>query len=143
MTAHVHEATVYYEDTDASGLVYHASYLRFAERARTEMLRGYGFAQSQLWDKAGIAFVVRRAVVDFRSPARLDDHLLVHTWLTKLHGASFDMQQVIHRNETVLVQLTLKLACICRNGRPMRLPDELRDRLSFQPEQGVERTYGE
>lgn len=143
MSAHMHSATVYYEDTDASGLVYHASYLRFAERARTEMLRGYGFAQSQLWEEAGIAFVVRRAVVDFRLPARLDDQLQVHTWLSKLRGASFDMLQVIRRNETMLVQLTLKLACIGRDGRPARLPDELRDRLIIQPYQGIEGTYGQ
>lgn len=143
MPAHVHPATVYYEDTDASGLVYHASYLRFAERARTELLRGYGFAQSQLWEEAGIAFVVRRAVVDFRLPARLDDRLQVLTWLTRLHGASFDMQQVIRRGETVLVQLTLKLACICRAGRPTRLPEALRERLITLPEQEVEGSHGQ
>lgn len=143
MSAHIHLATVYYEDTDASGLVYHASYLRFAERARTEMLRGYGFAQSRLWEETGIAFVVRRAVVDFRLPARLDDHLQVLTWLTKLHGASFDMQQVIRRGETVLVHLTLKLACICRAGRPARLPEALRERLNTLPLQGIEGSYGQ
>jgi len=82
--AYLYPVRVYYEDTDAVGLVYHANYLKFAERARTEMLRRLGIEQERLRAESGVSFVVRRGTLDFRAPARLDDDLVVVTTLRAL-----------------------------------------------------------
>lgn len=124
--AHRFGVRVYYEDTDAGGVVYHAGYLRFAERARTEMLREHGVAQSQLSREQGIFFVLRRCVADFFAPARLDDELLVTSRLVDLRGASFDLEQAITRDGLEMVRLSVKLACISAGGRAVRLPHEIK-----------------
>lgn len=124
--AHRFRVRVYYEDTDAGGVVYHAGYMRFAERARTEMLREHGVAQSRLSREQGIFFVLRRCVVDFLAPARLDDELLVASRLLEVRGASFDLEQAITRDELEMVRLRVKLACITADGRAMRLPHSIR-----------------
>lgn len=121
---------VYYENTDVLGMVYHADYLAFAERARSELLRALGMPPSQIWDQFGLAFVVRRCVVDFRGPAHLDDQLIVVTSPLALGGASLDLLQRILRNGVDLVRLEVKLAAIARNGRPMRIPAEVKAILS-------------
>lgn len=126
---HVFPVRVYYEDTDMSGLVYHASYLRFAERARTELLRRTGTEQDQLMAEAGLAFAVRHMEIDFRAAARLDDLLEVVTRFTEFGGASLRAEQTIRRAGATLVSLFMKLACIDRHGRPARLPIELRAAL--------------
>jgi acyl-CoA thioester hydrolase len=124
---HIFPVRVYWEDTDASGIVYHASYLRFAERARTELLRAAGFEQWSLLADTGIAFAVRRCEIDFRRSARLDDQLEIDTRVTAIGGASLDMSQAIRRNGDDIVTLLLKLACITRDGRAARMPPGLRD----------------
>ena len=121
---------VYYEDTDAAGIVYHANYLRFAERARTEMLRELGISQERLRRDEGIAFAVRRCTVDFRLPARLDDELLVESRLAALRGASLDLVQRVRRDGEELATLDVQVACIAATGRAARLPSALRDALS-------------
>jgi acyl-CoA thioester hydrolase len=126
MSASSWSVRVYWEDTDASGLVYHASYLRFAERARTEWLRARGFEQWRLREAAGLGFVVRRCAIEFRAPARLDDLLTVETVAGAIGGASVAMHQTIARDRTMLVSLDLTLACIGPDGRPRRLPQNLR-----------------
>lgn len=128
--AHRFRVRVYYEDTDAGGLVYHASYLKFAERARTEMLRETGFAQSQLSQELGIIFVLRRCVADFLAPARLDDHLVVASRLVDLRGASLAFEQIIWRDSLELVRLGVKLACMSASGRAARLPAQVRTALA-------------
>lgn len=128
--AHHFRVRVYYEDTDAGGVVYHANYLQFAERARTEMLRGHGLAQSQLSKELGIFFVLRRCIVDFRAPARLDDHLLVTSRVTDLRGASLDLEQIVTRDGLELVRLEVKLACMSAEGRAVRLPLSVRTILA-------------
>lgn len=124
---YVHEQTVriYYEDTDSTGLVYHANYLRFAERARTDMLRDFGFDHTRLQRNEGVAFVVRNLFADFRQPARLDDLLQVQTRVRELRGASMDLDQSIRRNGLDLVRISLKLACITADGRATRVPPQL------------------
>jgi acyl-CoA thioester hydrolase len=124
---HLFPVRVYWEDTDASGIVYHASYLRFAERARTELLRAAGFEQWNLLAETGIAFAVRRCEIDFRRSARLDDQLEIDTRVTAIGGASLDMSQAIRRNGDDIVTLLLKLACITRDGRAARMPSDLRE----------------
>lgn len=120
---------VYFEDTDAGGIVYYANYLRFAERARTEMLRHLGIESAQLMAENGIALAVRRCVVDYFKPARLDDALEVVTRLLKIGGASIDAEQTVRRGNDDLVRLELKLGCMALDGRPARMPADVRDRL--------------
>jgi len=121
---------VYYEDTDAGGVVYHANYLQFAERARTEMLRERGLAQSRISAELGVFFVLRRCVADFLAPARLDDYLVVASRLVDLRGASLDLEQIVMRDSLELVRLRVKLACMSAEGRAVRLPGPVRDILA-------------
>lgn len=120
---------VYYEDTDAGGVVYHANYLRFAERARTEFLRAAGIEQREMRDADGFAFVVRRCSIDFRAPAYLDDALEVVTRITGVRGAALEaVQEVVRAGETdPLVVLELVIAGVNGRGRPARLPQNVRD----------------
>ncbi|HYM02512.1 MAG TPA: tol-pal system-associated acyl-CoA thioesterase [Stellaceae bacterium] len=124
--AYLYPVRVYYEDTDAGGMVYHANYLKFAERARTEMLRRLGIEQDRLRADSGFVFVVRRCTIDFALPARLDDDLVIVTRLASIGGASLDLDQEVRRDGVILVRLALQVACIGRSGRPHRLPQEIR-----------------
>ncbi|MGH7074262.1 MAG: tol-pal system-associated acyl-CoA thioesterase [Stellaceae bacterium] len=126
MSPHLFHLRVYWEDTDAGGLVYHANYLKFAERARTEMLRAAGIEQDRLREETGLMFVVRRLMAEFLGPARLDDALTVVTRLERLGGASLDLDQEVCRDHRTLVRLDLKIACISRDGRPSRLPSAIK-----------------
>ena len=120
-----HNIRVYYEDTDFSGLVYHASYLRFLERGRTEVLRTFGIVQSQAHDGEALAFVVRHMVLDFIRPARMDDLIEVKTQISAVSGASLVMQQSIWRDGACLLTAEVKIAVV-RGGKATRLPAELR-----------------
>ena len=128
--AHRFPLRVYYEDTDAAGIVYYANYLRYAERARTEMLRISGFASSEIMAELGIALGVRHCAVDYLRPARLDDALEVETRVTKVGGASVELRQVVWRGGDELVAMDLKLGCMSLDGRPQRLPQGVRDILN-------------
>ena len=119
---HVFPIRVYYEDTDAAGIVYYANYLKFAERARTEMLRERGFDHRELDAKDGVAFAVRSCNADYLLPARLDDALEVRTRVTHIGGASLEADQDIARDDAILTRLKVRLACINRAGRPARIP---------------------
>ena len=120
---------VYYEDTDAGGIVYHANYLRFAERARTETLRCLGIDQSRLRDEHNVIFIVRRYTIDYRAPARLDDALEVRTRMTGWRGAAIEAEQSVHRRgeDGALVALDLTIACVNGKGRPVRIPGTVRE----------------
>jgi acyl-CoA thioester hydrolase len=120
---------VYYEDTDFSGVVYHASYLRFLERGRTDFLRVAGVDQSALHAGGeGIFFVVRRMTIDYLQPARMDDVLLVETRNQEVRGATLTIAQRILRGEEVLVTADVLVAALS-GGRPARIPDALREVL--------------
>lgn len=123
---HVLPLRVYYEDTDAAGIVYYANYLRFAERARTEMMRAFGLNHSGMMATEGVVFAVRHCAAEFLAPARLDDRLDVVTRITGLRGASLDMEQRIRRDGADLVCMSFKLACMTLSGRPSRIPGTLR-----------------
>lgn len=137
---HRHPVRVYWEDTDASGIVFYANYLRYTERARTEWLRRLGVSQSALLDETGVAFVVRNVNVGYRAPARLDDELVVRSRLTELRPASLTLEQLVQRGEELLVRSSVQLACIDRRGRPKRLPQRVKAALdvaepgSFPPQ---------
>ena len=124
--AHALQVRVYYEDTDFSGLVYHASYLRFLERGRTELLRAAGVDQMALYREQGLAFAVRRMTLDWLKPARMDDLVTVETRSSEVRGASIVLAQRILRGEEVLVAAEVRVAVIGAGGRPARLPDALR-----------------
>ncbi len=117
---------VYWEDTDAGGVVYYANYLRFMERARTEWLRGLGFGQDELREASGVVFVVRRVEVDYLAPARLDDEIAVSVTLRELGGASIGVEQVLTRGSTRLATAHVKLACVdALNFKPVKIPAPL------------------
>ncbi len=119
---------IYWEDTDAGGVVYHGSYLRFLERARTEWLRSIGIDQSRLKADHGLVFVVSSISVSFRRPARLDDELLATSVLSKRGGASLHFQQTLIRptSAETLLEAHVRAACVnAQNFRPMPIPSGL------------------
>lgn len=117
---------VYYEDTDFSGVVYHASYLRFMERARTEFLRELGVDQRRLFMASPpVGFAVRHMEIDFLKAALMDDELIVETASVNVGGATLDLEQSVMRGAEILVSAKVRIACVS-NGRACRLPDEIR-----------------
>ena len=127
---HVLPVRVYYEDTDFSGIVYHANYLKFMERARSDHLRLIGVVQGELFGEAlaeapGFAFVVRSMDLQFLRPARIDDVLEVHTSPIEVAGASITLAQKVMRAGEVLVEGKVKVAFVAQ-GRARRIPDALR-----------------
>ena len=127
---HLLSVRVYYEDTDFSGVVYHASYLRFLERGRTEFLRAAGVHQSSLHAEGeGLAFAVRRMVIDYLRPARMDDVLVMETRMAEVRGASLAIAQRVLRGGEALVTAEVRVAALA-GGRPARIPDGLRQALS-------------
>ena len=126
---HVLPLRVYYEDTDAAGIVYYANWLRFLERGRTELLRVLGQQHSALKQERGLNWVVRRCAIDYLKPARLDETIEVRTSCGELRGASLDMIQEAIRGTDVLVRAELMVACMGEGGRPVRLPQQAREAL--------------
>lgn len=121
---------VYYEDTDAGGVVYHAQYLAFAERSRTEWVRSLMGREGSLWTKDDPVFVVRHLEADYRAPARLDDSLTVTTELVEIGGASLKLTQNIKRGEDILVAIKVTLVCTTQDGKVLRIPPEWRQKLA-------------
>lgn len=122
---------VYWEDTDAGGIVYHASYIRFMERGRTEFLRAVGLDQSAMQAlPTPVLIVVRRMAVDYLKPARLDDALTVETRITAMGGVRVEMVQAVRRGDAVLVAAEVTAATIGADGRPCRMPEAMRRRFA-------------
>jgi acyl-CoA thioester hydrolase len=117
---------IYYEDTDAGGIVYHASFLRFAERARSEWLREHDINNSDLLPGHGFHFVVRHISIDYLAPGKLDDLLEVESTVVDLGNASFTMQQNMTRNGVPIVTMKVVLVCINEAGKAVRVPEMLR-----------------
>jgi acyl-CoA thioester hydrolase len=121
---------VYYEDTDAAGVVYYANYLRYMERARTEWLSALGFDLAELERLRGIVFVVHRVAIDFRVPARLGDRLDATLTLLELHRTRMIALQEVRRDSLALTHARVTIACLDRaNWRPARIPADLHARL--------------
>ena len=129
IAAHRQTIRVYFEDTDAAGIVYYANYLKFAERARTDMLRDLGISHAEMMKRDGLVLVVRRCEIDYLKPARLDDLLTVETTVVKLGAASADLRQSVLRDGDVLAELKVLVVCIGQDGRPARIPDYVRGAL--------------
>ena len=128
--AHTLPIRIYYEDTDFSGVVYHASYLRFLERGRTELLRDLGVHQSALHgDEEALAFAVRRMTIDWLKPAKMDDVVTVETRISEIKGASLLLKQRIVLGDLVLLTAEVLVALV-QNGKPARLTPALRAKLT-------------
>ena len=122
-TSFVWPVRVYYEDTDAGGVVYYANYLRFTERARTEWLRDLGFEQTDLARVHGVVFVVRSFAIEYLKPARFNDALQVTVELIKVGAGQIDLNQRVMRDDEELATAQVKIVCVrLATMRPVRLP---------------------
>ncbi len=121
---------IYYEDTDAGGIVYYANYLKYAERTRTEFLRHLGLNQQEMLKKQGIGFVVHNCSVHYKTPAMLDDTLNMTCKITELKGASLKMEQKLYRQDTLICNLEITLVFLnLNNMRPIKIPPEISNLL--------------
>jgi len=121
---------VYYEDTDAGGVVYYANYLKFTERARTEWLRASGFEQTDLAQQHGVAFVVRSAAIEYLRPARFNDSLQVTVELIKVGAGQIELGQRVLRGNELLATVTVNVACVrLATMRATRIPQPLATRI--------------
>ncbi len=116
---------IYYEDTDAGGVVYYGNYLRYLERARTEFLLVHGISVAEFHNQ-GLFFAVTHADIHFKRPARLGETINVTTEIAEMKNASVTLKSLIFRNDVTLVEAYVTFACIDKDGRPKRLPEELR-----------------
>jgi len=126
----LYKLRIYIEDTDANQVVYHPNYLKFAERARTNLLQQLGILKSHLSSELNLRFVVSKAEIDYLKPAYLDDELEITTYVQQLTGLTLTIQQEISRNTTILARVLVKLALINESARPVRLPKFLHEKLS-------------
>tara|TARA_B100000214_G_scaffold109868_1_gene77519 strand:- start:2153 stop:2593 length:441 start_codon:yes stop_codon:yes gene_type:complete len=119
---HKNNVRVYYEDTDAGGVVYHANYLKYAERSRTEMLRKYKIEQEVLKNNYSIRFIVKDLFIEYYKAAILDDYLTIKSFIIKISSAKIKMEQEIYRKNTLLAKINITLGSINLEGKPSRLP---------------------
>ncbi len=124
-----YDLKVFYEDTDAGGVVYYANYLKFLERARSEAIYSLGFSNTQLKENFGIVIIVKSCNINYIKSAVFEDKLSVFSTLKKLSNTSFIMQQEIKRDEELLSTSEICLVCINREKKPTKIPDELKSSL--------------
>lgn len=127
---HILPISIYYEDTDLSGVVYHANYLRYMERGRTEFFRLAGVSRARLEDEEPTAWTIRRIGVEYFRPARLDDQIAVHSVLTEVSGARLKALQRIRCGERLLVEGRIEACITTLTGKPRRLPRSVYDTLA-------------
>jgi len=125
MTVHRYSVRVYYEDTDMGGIVYHANYLRYIERARSDWVRQLGNDQNAMRE-AGIVWVVRKIEAEYLATAKFEDELTVETHLRELSGARLTMDQVVKRGDQPIFTASVMAVCMNAAGKPVRLPAEIR-----------------
>ncbi len=125
MSNSVHKYRVYYEDTDAGGIVYYANYLKFAERARTDLLRDKGYSQSDIAKTLGIKFIVKSAHIHYHKPALLDDEITVETVLQDFSKTSMTMLQILSRKSDALAEVTVKIVCVNDKIKPVAIPQDM------------------
>lgn len=133
LTPHRLALRVYYEDTDLAGIVYHANYLKFIERGRSEMIRAAGVDQVALRAQ-GRVFAVRRLVADYLAPARFDDMLAVQSRVTGVTGARIALDQAVWRGSACLFRAGVTLVCLTNAGTATRIPADIRQKLGDLPE---------
>ena len=120
-----HEVKVYYEDTDAGGIVYYANYLKFLERARTEALVTLGFNNKKIKEDFGSLIIVKSCNIEYKRPAHLEDELNIRSFIKLITKTSFFMYQFISRGEDLIVEAKVRLVFINNEGKPMRIPGTL------------------
>ncbi|MHB1529387.1 MAG: tol-pal system-associated acyl-CoA thioesterase [Acidiferrobacteraceae bacterium] len=124
---------IYYEDTDAGGVVYYANYLKFMERARSEWLRSLGLDVVELAQEEQVLFAVYRATVDFKAPARLNDEVVVTAGLSQVRPVGLSFEQEVSRNHTLLCRAEVKIACVNTvDFRPRPIPESVLLRLNSE-----------
>jgi len=129
---HQNTVRVYYEDTDSGGVVYHANYLKYAERSRTEMLRKYKIEQENLKNNYSIKFVVKDLFIEYFLAAKLDDLLIIQSSIIKISSAKIKMQQSIYNRKKLLAKINITLGSINLEGKPSRLPKFVLNILSTE-----------
>ncbi len=123
---HVFPLHIFFEDTDFSGLVYHANYLRYFERGRSSFLNLIGIRHSDLWDNQKLAFTIRKFEIEYKAPARIDDQLIIRTVYDQITGARLLISQSCYRDCELIASAKCEAACISQNGKPVRVPQEIR-----------------
>ena len=117
-----HKLKVYYEDTDAGGVVYYANYLNFLERARTEALVSLGFSNKKIKDEFGLLIIVKSCSIDYKKSAYLEDELSIRSFVKSITKTSFFMNQFIKRGEDLIVEAKVHLVFVNKKGKPIRIP---------------------
>lgn len=131
MSQFVWPVRVYYEDTDSGGVVYHANYLNFMERARTEWLRAMGFEQTLLKDRLGVIIVIHSLSINFKKPAYFNDILEVDCTLSNMKSSSIDMRQTIKRDGILLIEAQVKAAFVdAVTFKPVGIPAEIKQKMT-------------
>ena len=119
------ETKIYYEDTDVGGVVYYANYLKFLERARTEMINTFGLSNKKLLDKYGALIIVKSCNIEYRKSALLEDELTVRSFVKSITKTSFFMNQIITKGEEIIVEAQVHLVFINIDGKPVKIPDDI------------------
>ena len=126
-----HNVKVYYEDTDAGGVVYYANYLKYLERARTEALSTIGLSNLQIRDKFGSLIIVKSCNIEYKKSAKLEDELKIRSFIKSVSKTSFHMNQIITNGETTIVEAQVHLVFVNENSKPVKVPDIIFD--NFKP----------
>ena len=120
---------VYYEDTDAGGVVYYANYLKFLERARSEAIYTLGFSNSSLLETYGVLLIVKSCNIEYKKPAKFEDSLKIISEIKSFTKTSFIMKQIISRNHEIISDADIHLVSVDKNGKPSKLPEDLKKKL--------------
>ena len=120
-----HNLKVYYEDTDSGGVVYYANYLKFLERARTEALFSIGFSNKKVQENYNSLIIVKSCNIEYKRPAHLEDELKVRSFVKSITKTSFFMNQIITKDEEIIVEAQVHLVFVNKEGKPVKIPDEI------------------
>ena len=126
-----YKVKVFYEDTDAGGVVYYANYLKFFERARTEAIAEIGLSNKKLLEEFGVLIIVKSCNIDYKKPAKLEDQLEIKSIISSISNSSFKMTQKVFRDDDQLTSSEIHLVIVDKKGKPSRIPDELRKKIKI------------
>ena len=126
-----YKVKVFYEDTDAGGVVYYANYLKFFERARTEAIAEIGLSNKKLLEEFGVLIIVKSCNIDYKKPAKLEDQLEIKSIISSISNSSFKMTQKVFRDDDLLTSSEIHLVIVDKKGKPSRIPDELRKKIKI------------
>ena len=127
----IHEVKVYYEDTDSGGVVYYSNYLKFLERARTEMIESIGLSNKKLLEEYKTLIIVKSCNIEYLVPAKLEDKLKIYSSIKSFNKASFEIIQNIKKDDNLIVKAKLKLVTVNQEGKPIKIPSVLEKKLAI------------